>query len=293
MKWTARRRAMRAILEGDRCIFPASVFDPLSARIAENIGFEAGMYAGSIASLTVLGAPDLILLTLSEFADQALRINRACNLPVLADADHGYGNALNVRRTVEELEVAGIAALTIEDTLLPRAYNDDRVMPISIEEGVGKMKAAVSARTDPDLVILARTGAITMTGLDDTLARIRAYEKTGVDGIFLAGIRTRAEIEAVHATTKLPVLFGALVPEISDKDFLARHGVRFALQGHLPFMAAVEAVHATMSALRNGTKPADVQGVASNARMKSLSGDASYRDAIEAFMTSSGTDRQA
>ena len=286
MKWTARRQKMRAILEGDRCIYPASVFDPISARIAQEIGFEAGMYAGSVASLTVLGAPDLILLTLTEFAEQALRINRACDLPVLADADHGYGNALNVMRTVEELEMAGIAALTIEDTLLPRPYDEAKVMPIPIEEGVGKMKAAVAARSDKDLVILARTGAITMTGLDDTLARIRAYEKTGVDGIFLAGIRTKAEIEAVHATTKLPVLFGALVPEIDDKEFLASHGVRFALQGHLPFMAAVEAVHATMSALRNGTKPKDVAGVAPDQRIKALSGDANYRDAIQRFMTS-------
>ena len=286
MKWTARRQKMRAILEGDRCIYPASVFDPISARIAQEIGFEAGMYAGSVASLTVLGAPDLILLTLTEFAEQALRINRACDLPVLADADHGYGNALNVMRTVEELEMAGIAALTIEDTLLPRPYDEAKVMPIPIEEGVGKMKAAVAARSDKDLVILARTGAITMTGLDDTLARIRAYEKTGVDGIFLAGIRTKAEIEAVHATTKLPVLFGALVPEIDDKEFLAKHGVRFALQGHLPFMAAVEAVHATMSALRNGTKPKDLAGVAPDQRIKALSGDANYRDAIQRFMTS-------
>lgn len=288
MKWTARRQKMRAILEGDRCIYPASVFDPLSARMAEEIGFEAGMYAGSVASLAVLGAPDLILMTLTEFADQALRINRSCDLPVLADADHGYGNALNVMRTVEELEIAGIAALTIEDTLLPRPFDEARIMPVSIEEGVGKMKAAVAARSDTDLVILARTGAIAMTGLEDTLARIRAYEATGVDGIFLAGIRTRAEIEAVHATTELPVLFGALVPEIDDPAFLASQGVRFALQGHLPFMAAVQAVHATMSALRNGTKPKDIKGTATDAEMKTLTGDATYRDAIQRFMTSRG-----
>jgi carboxyvinyl-carboxyphosphonate phosphorylmutase len=189
-------------------------------------------------------------------------------------------------RTVEELEMAGIAALTIEDTLLPRPFDEAGVMPISIEEGVGKMKAAVAARSDKDLAILARTGSITMTGLDDMLERVRAYEKTGVDGIFLAGIRTRAEIEAIHATTKLPVLFGALVPEIDDPDFLASHGVRFALQGHLPFMASVEAVHATMSALRAGVKPRDIAGVAPDARMKSLSDDAAYRGAIQRYLTS-------
>ena len=284
MNWTPRREAFRAILKGSSCIYPASVFDPLSARIAQDIGFEAAMFAGSIGSLAVLGAPDLIVLTLTEFAEQALRINRACSMPVVADADHGYGNALNVMRTVEELEAAGIAALTIEDTLLPRPFADGKTRPTSIEEGVGKMKAAVAARSDKSLVILARTGSIMMTGLDDTLARIRAYEKCGVDGIFLAGVRTKAEIEAIHATTKLPVMFGALVPEIDDKAFLAANGVRFALQGHLPFMAAVEATRATMQALRDGVKPKDITGVASDALIKRLSREDDYKKAIAEFL---------
>jgi 2-methylisocitrate lyase-like PEP mutase family enzyme len=110
MNWTDRRRRFRAILSGNRCVHPGSVFDPISARIAEDLGFEVGMFAGSTASLTVLGAPDLIVLTLSEFAGQAYRINRAGNLPLMVDADHGYGNALNAKRTVEELETAGVEA---------------------------------------------------------------------------------------------------------------------------------------------------------------------------------------
>lgn len=284
MNWTGRRQRMRAILEGKEVIYPASVYDPLSARAAEEIGFEAGMYAGSVASLAVLGAPDLILLTLTEFAQQALRINRACALPVLADADHGYGNALNVMRTVEELEAAGIAALTIEDTLLPRPFGEDTLRPVSIEEGVGKMKAAVAARGDKNMAVLARTGAITMTGLDDTLARVAAYSKTGVDGIFLAGIRTKAEIEAVHAATKLPILFGALVPEIDDKPFLAAHGVRFALQGHSPFMAGIEAVRRTMQALRDGIKPKDLTGMPQEAFMERITRGAAVKRDTDSFM---------
>src|SRR5215510_5382458 len=122
MHWTKRRERFRAILSGERCVHPGSVFDPISARIAEDLGYEVGMFAGSIASLAVLGAPDIVVLTLSEFAAQAYRINRAGNLPLLVDADHGYGNALSVKRTVEELETAGVAALTIEDTLLPQPY---------------------------------------------------------------------------------------------------------------------------------------------------------------------------
>src|SRR6185312_12270852 len=122
MDWTERRQRFRAILDGGRCVHPASVFDAISARIAEDLGFEIGMFAGSVASLAVLGAPDLIVLTLTEFAGQAYRICRAGNLALLVDADHGYGNALNVMRTVEELETAGVSALSIEDTALPAGF---------------------------------------------------------------------------------------------------------------------------------------------------------------------------
>src|SRR5450432_3561793 len=153
MNWTPRRERFRAILAGATCVHPGSVFDPISARIAESIGFEIGMLAGSTASLTVLGAPDLIVLTLTEFAAQAYRICRAGELPLLVDADHGYGNALNVRRTVEELETAGVAALTIEDTVLPRPFGADKVTLVSLAEGAGKMRAALDARQDKRLVI--------------------------------------------------------------------------------------------------------------------------------------------
>src|SRR5204862_4498188 len=155
MHWTPRREKMRALLAGTRCVHPGSVFDAISARIAEDLGFEIGMFAGSVASLAVLGAPDLIVLTLTEFAEQAYRINRAGNLPLLVDADHGYGNALNAKRTVEELETAGVAALTIEDTLLPRPYGaGDKAQLTTMAEGVGKMKAGLAGRQDPSLVIV-------------------------------------------------------------------------------------------------------------------------------------------
>src|SRR3954449_13407403 len=158
MHWTDRRKRFREVLNGNRCVHPGSVYDAISARIAEDLGFELGMFAGSVASLTVLGAPDLIVLTLSEFAQQAYRINRAGKLPLMVDADHGYGNALNVKRTVEELETAGVAALTIEDTWLPTAFGQvGQTRLISIEEGVGKMRAALAGRQDPSLVVTART----------------------------------------------------------------------------------------------------------------------------------------
>ena len=277
MDWTERRERYRAVLESETCIHPGSVYDPISARIAEDLGFEIGMFAGSIASMTVLGAPDLIVMTLSEFAGQAYRICRAGNLALMCDADHGYGNALSVMRTVEELEAAGVAAFTIEDTELPAPYATDGPRLLSLEEGVGKMKAALAARSDKRLAIAGRTSAATIADMDEALRRIAAYEAAGVDAVFLTGIRTRAQVEAVAATVDVPVILGAAGPEIEDLGYLASNGVRICLQGHQPFMAAVQAVHATLKALREGTPPAELQGVAPPELMRSVTRDGDYR----------------
>src|SRR6204780_141080 len=181
MTFQKRRDALRSILSGSACIRPGSVYDAISIRIAQDLGFEVGMFGGSIASLAVLGDPDIALITLTELAEQMRRMSRAASLPVLVDADHGYGNALNVRRTVQELDAAGAAGLTIEDTLLPQAFGQSKTQLISLEEGVGKMKAALDGRGDPSLVMVGRTGAASITSLEDTVARARAYEATGID----------------------------------------------------------------------------------------------------------------
>src|ERR1700751_2491260 len=140
MTFRKRCEALRMILTGSICVRPGSVYDAVSIRIAEDLGFELGMFGGSVASLAVLGDPDITLITLTELAEQMRRMSRGASLPVLVDADHGYGNALNVRRTVQELEVAGAAGLPIEDTLLPQAFGQTKTQLISLEEGVGKMK---------------------------------------------------------------------------------------------------------------------------------------------------------
>jgi carboxyvinyl-carboxyphosphonate phosphorylmutase len=276
MDWTERRERLRSIIAGVRCIYPGSVFDPISARIAEDIGFEAMMFAGSIASFTVLGAPDVVTLTLTEFAQQALRINRAGKLPLLVDADHGYGNALSVKRTVEELETAGVAGLTIEDTLLPTAYGTTKASLIPVAEGVGKMKAALAGRQDRRLVIVARTSAMSISGVDDTVARLKAYEAVGVDMLFMAGVKTRAQLDAVAAAVKLPLFLGSVTPELHDLDYLSARNVRVCLQGHLPFLAAVNATYETLKALRNGISPADIKTVATPDLMKKVTRQADY-----------------
>ena len=279
----------RAVLAGSACIHPASVHDPITGRIAQEIGFELGMFAGSIASLTVLAAPDLITLTLTEFAEQALRINRACSLPLLVDADHGYGNALNVMRTVEELEIAGVAGLSLEDTELPRPYGAARPRLVSLEEGVAKVKAGIAARVDPGLAILARTGACSITGLEDALVRARAYCGTGADGLFLTGVTTRAELDALAGVATLPLILGTLSPAIADRDYLASRGVRVALQGHLPIQAAIAAVHATLRALRDGVAPVDIGGLPPAALSASASREAEHADWTARFLSASGS----
>jgi len=260
------------------------VFDPVSARIAEDLGFEVGMFAGSIASFTVLGAPDIIALTLTEFAAQAYRINRAGKLPLMVDADHGYGNAMNVMRTVQELETAGVAALTIEDTRLPRGFGELKPSLISLEEGVGKMRAALAGREDKSLCVIGRTSAPSITGIDDAIARGRAYEAAGVDGLFIAGGVSRAQLDAIADALKLPLLLSGVSAELSDRDYLASRRVRIALQGHQPFAAAVQAVHATLKALRDGVAPGKLSGVAPAGLMRQVLREEKYEEWTRTFL---------
>ena len=277
MNCNSRRQKLRAVFAGDQCIQPGSVYDPISARVAEDLGFEAGMFAGSVASLTVLGAPDLIVLTLSEFADQAHRICRAGELPLIVDADHGYGNALNVRRTVEELETAGVSCMTIEDTLLPNRFGQAGTEFVDVAEGVGKMKAALAARQDNQMIVLGRTSAVGANGVEDGIRRASAYLDAGVDGIMFVGLKTRAELEAIAQALDAPIMLGGSGAELKEPGYLAQCGVRVSLQGHQPFMAAVQAMHDCLKALREGTPPAQLRGVASGELMQRLSRDADYQ----------------
>lgn len=274
---TTRRERFRAVLAGPGCVHPASVWDAMSARIATDLEFEIGILAGSTASLAVLGAPDLIVLTLTEFADQARRIGRAAPLPLLVDADHGYGNALNVIRTVQELEAAGVAALTIEDTDLPRPFGSAGPRLLSLDEGVGKIKAALAARADPALVVVARTSALAISGVDDAVARVRAYAALGVDAIFLAGVQNAAQLDAVAAATALPLI-------VAGPAGLASPHPRISLQGHQPIMAAVQAIHDTLKALRDGEASGSLTGLAPAALMDRVTRSADYEGWTREFL---------
>ncbi|HWX63768.1 isocitrate lyase/PEP mutase family protein [Bradyrhizobium sp.] len=284
MAFRKRREVLRTILNGQSCIRPGSVYDAISIRIAEDLGFEVGMFGGSVASLAVLGDPDIALITLTELAEQMRRMSRAAALPVLVDADHGYGNALNVSRTVQELEAAGAAGLTIEDTLLPQAFGEPKTQLISPEEGVGKMKAALDGRGDPSLVVMARTGAAQVTSLDDAIARAKAYEATGVDALFVTGIKSRGELEAISAVTRLPIVLGGAPEDMADLDYLAGRRVRIALQGHAPFAAATQAVYETLKALREGASPKQLKGLASAELTARVTRDGATKSRAAAFL---------
>ena len=275
---------MRAILSGPACIRPGSVYDAISIRIAEDLGFEVGMFGGSVASLAVLGDPDIALITLTELAEQMRRMSRASVLPVLVDADHGYGNALNVRRTIEELEAAGAAGLTIEDTLLPQAYGETKTQLISLEEGIGKMKAALDARRDPSLVIVGRTGAVSVTSLEDAIRRAQAYEATGVDALFFTGIKAKAELEAIASATRLPIILGGAPEAMSDLGYLGEQRVKIALQGHAPISAATKAVYETLKALREGLPPKALTGLASADLTAKVTREADVNARLAAFL---------
>ena len=268
MTHTEQRQRLRTVMAGSQCLSPASVFDPLSARIAESVGYEIGMLAGSVAASTTLAAPDLIVLTLTECADQVRRIMRVSRLSLIVDADHGYGNAFNVMRTIHELEHAGVSALSIEDTALPIAFGQPEGTDtlISTEEMVGKLRAAVAARRDPSLIIAGRTAALKVEDVERTVARVKAYAATGVDALFIVGAEKIEQLEAIHAAVTLPIIVGSAPASLSRQDLAAR-GVRILLQGHQPIAAAVKALHDTYTHLYQGGAPADLKPKVASAEM--------------------------
>ncbi len=286
LRHTEQRKRFRAILNGSECLSPASVYDPLSARVAESVGYKLGILAGSVSSNTTLAAPDLIVLTLTDFADQVRRMMRVSDLSLLVDADHGYGNALNVMRTVQELEHAGVSAMSIEDTSLPIRYQqpEGKDELISVGEMVGKLKAAVAARRDPSTVIAGRTAALKVEGPEKTVGRVKAYAATGVDCIFIIGVETAEQVRAVRDASKLPVIIGPGKTSATREDF-AKAGGRVLLQGHQPVAAAVKALREVYAHFHGGGAAADFKDkIASGKEMDALVFAADYKKYMDEFL---------
>ncbi len=258
MQATARRERLRRILNGDQTVILPAVFDAVSARVVEMAGFEIALLSGSVTAAALRGVPDLILVTMTEVADAARRVVRATSLSLFVDADHGFGNALNAMRCVQELEDAGVAAFTLEDTALPRPYGVQGPSAIPIKEMCGKLRAAVTAREDPALVIIGRTDTLRYLGLDAALERARAYQETGVDAIFVPGAQTREELEAIRDAVSLPVIASGLPRSENGKSglqILQEAGYRLSLMSTLPFRVAIQAMHEAVTYLKAHGEP--------------------------------------
>lgn len=241
------RKRMRQLLDAEQCVTCASVFDPLSIRMANDIGFKVGILGGSVASLMNLGAPDISLLTLSELTAQARRVCSAANLPVVVDGDSGYGNSLNVMRTVADLEHAGTAMITLEDTVLPRPHSLPPMSLASIEEAKDKLRAALKARIDPEFAIFARTHALEQQSLDQLIERVKAYSQLGIDGICIFGLKEKEKLALLSEVTDLPLMlisYGEV--DLGTPDTMAAQNVRIRFSGHQAYEDAVRAVYQSL-----------------------------------------------
>ena len=198
---------LRQMMTGKQIVVAPGAHDALTAKIIEQVGFSAVYMTGYGQAASHLGKPDVGLLTLTEMVARASNIVEAVNVPVIADADTGFGNAVNVMRTLREYEKAGVAAIQLEDQVAPKkcGHMTGRQV-VSKEEMVGKIKAAVDVRTDPDLMIIARTDARTVHGIGEALERAKAYEEAGADILFIESPETVEEMKQITTSFKVPVL---------------------------------------------------------------------------------------
>ena len=203
-----RRQRLRQLINRKQGLIVPGAYDGVSAKLVERAGFPVAYMTGYGVSASRLGLPDMGFAGLGDMADQARNMAGAVSIPLIADADTGYGNALNVRRTVALYESAGVAGLHLEDQQMPKrcGHLAGKVV-VSAEEFAAKIRAAVEARTDPDLVIIARTDAIAVNGLDDALRRAEAAVKAGADMLFVEAPTTEAQIERVARAFDTPLLF--------------------------------------------------------------------------------------
>jgi carboxyvinyl-carboxyphosphonate phosphorylmutase len=292
MQATARRERLRRVLQGNETVILPAVFDAISARVVETAGFDIALLSGSVSAASLQGVPDLILVTMTEVAQLAKRVVSATSLSLFVDADHGFGNALNAMRCVQELEAAGVAALTLEDTALPRPYGTRGPSAISIQEMCGKLKAAVAAREDSSLVLIGRTDTIRYRGLDEALERARAYQETGVDAIFIPGAQTREELEAIREAIRLPLIGSGLPRPENGKSglqILQEIGYRLVLMSTMPFRVAIQAMHEAVTYLKAHGEPGPyADRMCSTEMLDTLVYAEQYGDYRERFMRDSG-----
>ena len=248
----------RQLLKEPGIITAPGAYDCLSAKLIENAGFPAVYMTGAGMSVSRIGYPDLGLATMTEMLEHAAYIADAVDVPVIADADTGYGGILNVRRTVRQYERTGVAAIHIEDQDFPKrcGHLDDKRV-ISVEDMVQKIRAAVDARTDDDLTIIVRTDALAVTGWDDSMRRCEQYIKAGADVLFVEALRSQDDIERAAKNLDVPLLYNYVEtgksPLLSAPE-LERAGYKIVIYPASAILSAMRAVTKVLAELKeNGT----------------------------------------
>lgn len=251
---TERRRIFRSLCNDRKALIVPGAANALTARIIEDAGFDAVYVTGAGIANTHLGVPDLGLVTQTELAQTAAAIAEITDLPLVVDIDTGFGNALNTQRTVRLLERSGAFALQIEDQLFPkRCGHFDGKDVISVAEATGKIRAAVDARDDPNLMIIARTDAAAVEGFEAALDRAEAYMEAGADMTFVEAPRSAAELAAITARLSVPQIANMVVggkTPMTPRSDLEAMGFALVLYANAPLQAAMRAMSEVLGALR-------------------------------------------
>jgi carboxyvinyl-carboxyphosphonate phosphorylmutase len=255
-----RRSTLRELLAGEEMVLAPGCYDALGARLVEDAGFPAVYMTGFGSAASHLGRPDVGLMSLTEMVDNAHHIAQAVDIPVIADADTGYGNPVNVIRTVREYEAAGVSAIHIEDQVMPKKCGHlEGKEVIAAEEAAAKIAAAVAARRSPEFVVIARTDARAVEGLPAALERARRYREAGADMLFVEAPQSTDEIEAIaEAFSDVPLLFnyaeGGKTPPVSH-EFLHSLGFRLVLFPISTLLVATAAIRDVLAKIRADGTP--------------------------------------
>ena len=286
----APRARLRELLAAPAPLLAPGAYDALSARLVEQAGFDAVYMTGFGTTASLIGRPDVGLLSGAEMVDNARRIAAAVDVPVIADADTGYGNALNVVRTVQLYEQAGVAGIQLEDQVMPKkcGHMSGKAL-IGVDEMAGKVHAAAAARRDPDLVIVARTDAVAVHGLDDAISRARTYAEAGADVLFVEAPTSEADIErvATELAGLAPLVFnwaeGGRTPPLS-LERMTELGFSLVLYPIGTLLAATAGMRSLLETLRRDGVPS-LQGLPSFGEFTDLIGLPEVQDLEQRFGT--------
>lgn len=258
-----RRPGLRELLDAGEMVLAPGCYDALGARLVEEAGFPAVYMTGFGSAASRLGRPDVGLMTLPEMVDNAGRIAQAVEIPVIADADTGYGNPINVIRTVREYEAAGVSAIHLEDQIMPKKCGHmEGKQVIPAVEMAAKVSAAVAARRSPDFLIIARTDARAVEGLPAALDRAQLYREAGADMLFVEAPQSTEEIEAVaRSFPDVPLLFnyaeGGKTPPVTH-EFLRDLGFLLVIFPISTLLAAAAAIRSVLAQIKADGTPIDV-----------------------------------